>query len=140
MTKNTEKFISEFMAYVKARDPFQSEFHQAVHEVAESLAPFLVDNPRYLKAKILERIVEPERVIQFRVPWVDDKGNVFFSRGQIPETRSFYFDVDKQEEHMLVDLPYRHPEFRMIEGFRLLVFENCPSQQSTIKIAKLDEI
>ena len=47
MAKSAEIFINEFMAYVKARDPFQTEFHQAVHEVAESLAPFLVDNPRY---------------------------------------------------------------------------------------------
>ena len=81
MTKTTNRFIEEFMAYVKTRDPFQAEFHQAVHEVAESLAPFLIDNPRYLKSKVLERIVEPERVIQFRVPWVDDKGNVHVNRG-----------------------------------------------------------
>ena len=81
MTKTTDQFIEEFMAYVKVRDPFQSEFHQAVHEVVESLASFLLENPRYLKAKVLERIVEPERVIQFRVPWVDDKGNVHVNRG-----------------------------------------------------------
>ncbi len=78
---NTEQFVEDFMEYVKARDPHQKEFHQAVHEVVESLAPFLLANPRYLKAKILERMVEPERVISFRVPWVDDRGNVHVNRG-----------------------------------------------------------
>ncbi|MGQ8336434.1 NADP-specific glutamate dehydrogenase [Sunxiuqinia sp. A32] len=81
MVKTKDQFIEEFMAYVKARDPYQGEFHQAVHEVVESLAPFLLGNPRFLKSKILERLVEPERVIQFRVPWVDDKGNIHVNRG-----------------------------------------------------------
>ena len=79
--KNTEQFVEDFMEYVKKRDPFQKEFHQAVHEVVESLAPFLLSNPKYLKAKIMERMVEPERVITFRVPWVDDRGNVHVNRG-----------------------------------------------------------
>ena len=74
--KDPNLFVDEFMAYVKAKDPSQNEFHQAVHEVVESLAPFLLENPRYLKAKILERLVEPERVVMFRVPWLNDKGEV----------------------------------------------------------------
>jgi len=81
MIKPKEQFVDEFMAYVKVRDPFQKEFHQAVHEVVESLVPFLLSNPRFMKSKILERLVEPERVVQFRVPWVDDKGNVHVNRG-----------------------------------------------------------
>lgn len=81
MKKPIEDFIYDFMAYVKAIDPHQLEFHQAVHEVVESLAPYLLDNPKYLKMKILERLVEPERVLHFRVPWLDDKGNIQVNRG-----------------------------------------------------------
>lgn len=81
MKKTAEQFIETFMSYVKASDPYQKEFHQAVHEVVESITPFLMDNPKYMQAKILERIVEPERVIQFRVPWLDEKGNVHINRG-----------------------------------------------------------
>ena len=80
-TKNSKLFVEDFMASVKKKDPGQPEFHQAVHEVVESLADFLVDNPRYLHAKILERMVEPERIIQFRVPWIDDRGNMHVNRG-----------------------------------------------------------
>jgi len=73
--------VDAFLARVKQRDPDQHEFHQAVEEVLRSLWPFLEDNPHYLKAGILERLVEPERAIQFRVPWVDDHGRVQVSRG-----------------------------------------------------------
>ena len=73
--------VAEFMAKIKTRDPNEPEFHQAVHEVASSLMPFIEKNPKYKKAKILERIAEPERVIMFRVPWVDDKGEVQVNRG-----------------------------------------------------------
>jgi len=81
METSTNQFVEDFMTYVRSRDPFQQEFHQAVHEVVESLAPFLLQNPRYLSSKILERLVEPERVIQFRVPWVDDYGKIQVNRG-----------------------------------------------------------
>ena len=74
-------FVEDFMAYVRKRDPRQAEFHQAVHEVVESIADFLMDNPRYMHAKILERMVEAERIIQFRVPWIDDRGNMHVNRG-----------------------------------------------------------
>ena len=73
--------IDSIMQPVIARDPDQPEFHQAVAEVIHSLKDFLKENPKYAKAKILERIIEPERVIMFRVPWVDDAGNVQINRG-----------------------------------------------------------
>ena len=73
--------VSKFMAMIKSRNPGENEFHQAVQEVAESLIPFIEENPRYKQAKILERIAEPERTIIFRVPWLDDKGEVQINRG-----------------------------------------------------------
>ena len=75
------KSIAEFMDLVKSRNAGEVEFHQAVHEVVESLWDFLQDNPHYLHAKILDRIIEPERVIQFRVPWTNDRGDVEVNRG-----------------------------------------------------------
>jgi len=66
---------------VRKRDPDQKEFLQAVQEVMDSLADFLESNPQYEQANIFERITEPERVIQFRVPWVDDQGNTRVNRG-----------------------------------------------------------
>jgi glutamate dehydrogenase (NADP+) len=71
----------DIMAIIKARDPHEREFHQAVSEVLESVKPVLDRNPRYRQAKILERITEPERVIMFRVSWMDDQGNVQINRG-----------------------------------------------------------
>jgi glutamate dehydrogenase/leucine dehydrogenase len=73
--------LDEFMAKIIAKNPGETEFHQAVLEVAESLIPFIEENPQYKANKILERIAEPERVIIFRVPWLDDKGNVQINRG-----------------------------------------------------------
>ena len=73
--------VNKFMAEVKAKNPGESEFHQAVMEVAESLIPFIEENPKYKHAKVLERMTEPERVILFRVPWVDDKGEVQINKG-----------------------------------------------------------
>ena len=73
--------VDQFLAALKQRDPDQPEFHQAVEEVVRSLWPFLQANPRYLQAGILERMVEPERAILFRVPWVDDAGQVRVNRG-----------------------------------------------------------
>jgi glutamate dehydrogenase (NADP+) len=75
------KKIEEFMAKVKQRDPAQPEFHQAVQEVVESTMPFVEKNPKYQEARILERVVEPERVIMFRVPWLDDRGEIQVNRG-----------------------------------------------------------
>ena len=70
-----------FLARVKARDPHQPEFHQAVEEVVHSLWPFIQKRPRYVSAALLDRMVEPERVIQFRIAWVDDRGRVQVNRG-----------------------------------------------------------
>ncbi|MGE8505564.1 MAG: NADP-specific glutamate dehydrogenase [Pseudomonas sp.] len=73
--------VDSFLSRLKQRDPDQPEFHQAVEEVVRSLWPFLEANPRYREAGILERMVEPERAILFRVPWVDDRGQVQVNRG-----------------------------------------------------------
>jgi len=73
--------VNEFMAKVIAKNPGESEFHQAVKEVVESLMPFIEENPKYKQAKVLERMVEPERVIIFRVPWIDDSGEIQVNRG-----------------------------------------------------------
>jgi len=66
---------------IKARDPGQKEFHQAVEEVVGSVRPVLDRYPEFRKAAILERITEPERVIMFRVPWMDDQGQIHVNRG-----------------------------------------------------------
>jgi glutamate dehydrogenase (NADP+) len=66
---------------VLSRNPGEVEFHQAVKEVLDSLGPVLEKHPEYVEARILERIVEPERQIMFRVPWQDDKGNIHINRG-----------------------------------------------------------
>ncbi|MBM7063076.1 NADP-specific glutamate dehydrogenase [Pseudomonas sp. UL073] len=73
--------VDAFLNQLKRRDPDQPEFHQAVEEVLRSLWPFLEAHPHYLEAGIVERIVEPERAILFRVPWVDDQGKVRVNRG-----------------------------------------------------------
>jgi glutamate dehydrogenase (NADP+) len=73
--------VSSLLSEVKAKNPAEPEFHQAVQEVAESLAVVLDRHPEYRHAKVLERIIEPERVIQFRVSWLDDQGRVQVNRG-----------------------------------------------------------
>jgi len=74
-------YVSDFMSEVIAKNPAQPEFHQAVHEVVSSVSLVLERHPEYRKAKILERIVEPERVLMFRVPWMDDAGEIHVNRG-----------------------------------------------------------
>ena len=73
--------VAALMSDVKAKNPSEPEFHQAVQEVVESLAPVLDQHPEYRKAKIIERIIEPERVIMFRIPWQDDQGELHVNRG-----------------------------------------------------------
>ena len=73
--------IQEVIAKVKQKDPAQPEFHQAVEEVLNTLSPTVDRHPEFVKAKIYERLVEPDRVIMFRVPWVDDQGEVQVNRG-----------------------------------------------------------
>ncbi len=78
---NSKQYISEFLDRVAKRDPAQKVFQQAVQEVVGSLTPVLEQNPKYIEEKILDRIVEPERIISFRVPWRDDKGEIHVNRG-----------------------------------------------------------
>lgn len=73
--------VQSFMSRVISRNPGETEFHQAVLEVAESIIPFIEDKPVYQRSKIFERMVEPERVIIFRVPWMNDRGEVEVNRG-----------------------------------------------------------
>lgn len=80
--------INEFMESLKMRTPGEKEFHQAVQEVTESVWDFYKKNPKYQKNKILERMCEPERTIMFRVPWVDDRGEVQINRGYRVEFNS----------------------------------------------------
>jgi glutamate dehydrogenase (NADP+) len=80
--------IDAFMESVKARNGHEPEFLQAVEEVAEAVIPFIEDNPKYKQAEILNRIVEPERVLMFRVPWIDDKGGYQVNRGYRIEMNS----------------------------------------------------
>ncbi|MGQ9642824.1 MAG: NADP-specific glutamate dehydrogenase [Ignavibacterium sp.] len=81
-------YVKDLMDMVKARHPGEPEFHQAVMEVAESLALLFERHPEYRTAKILERIIEPERVIIFRVPWVDDQGEIHINIGYRIEMNS----------------------------------------------------
>jgi glutamate dehydrogenase (NADP+) len=81
MSNKYQAQIDAFMDLVKAKNPNEPEFIQAVSEVAETVIPFIEDNPKYKTAKVLERIAEPERVFIFRVPWMDDKGEVQINRG-----------------------------------------------------------
>src|SRR5438034_9098431 len=74
-------FVRDLMTEVRAKNPGETEFHQAVEEVVESLDLVLERRPEYRSARILERMVEPERVLMFRVPWQDDQGRVQINRG-----------------------------------------------------------
>ena len=73
--------MNAFLQEVINNNPGEREFHQAVKEAFVSLASFLKENPKYNNQKIMERIVEPERIIIFRVPWIDDKGEIQINRG-----------------------------------------------------------
>ena len=74
-------YVERVLERLKAQNPNEPEFHQAATEVLNSLAPAIDANPQYEKAGLLERLVEPERVVMFRVPWVDDNGNVQVNKG-----------------------------------------------------------
>jgi len=80
--------IDAFMDMIKAKNPNEPEFLQAVEEVAETVIPYIEEHPRYKEAKILERLAEPERVIMFRVPWIDDKGEFQINKGYRIEMNS----------------------------------------------------
>ncbi|MBQ0034498.1 MAG: glutamate dehydrogenase, partial [Bacteroidales bacterium] len=76
MEKEVMLYVDRFMADLEQKNPGEKEFHQAVREVLESVAPYVFAYPYLREQKILERMVEPERVVMFRVPWVDDRGEV----------------------------------------------------------------
>ena len=80
--------VNDFMAKVIAKNPGETEFHQAVKEVVESIMPVIEENPKFKDGKILERITEPERVILFRVPWLDDNGEIQINKGYRIEMNS----------------------------------------------------
>jgi len=81
MENFTQKYVEGFMGNVIAKNPGEAEFHQAVREVVESVAPYITAYPYLMDQKILERIAEPERIIIFRVPWMDDRGEIHINRG-----------------------------------------------------------
>ncbi|RMI27598.1 MAG: NADP-specific glutamate dehydrogenase [Calditrichaeota bacterium] len=81
-------YVQDLMTAVKAKNPNEPEFHQAVQEVVESLVLVLDKHPEYRRAKILERLIEPERVIMFRVTWMDDQGEIHINRGYRVEMNS----------------------------------------------------
>ena len=81
MINNVKEIVEKVIADVKVKNPGQEEFHQTVEEVFTSLIPVLEKNPAYVDEKILERLVEPERQIMFRVPWIDDNGEIQINRG-----------------------------------------------------------
>jgi glutamate dehydrogenase (NADP+) len=88
MIGTSQAQVDSFMQAVKAKNGHEPEFIQAVEEVAETVIPFIQDNPKYGEAKILERLVEPERTIMFRVPWIDRNGSVQVNRGYRVEFNS----------------------------------------------------
>ena len=81
MNTSVKEYVEQFMADIVAKNPNEPEFHQAVREVVESVAPYVLENPQLVKMKVLERIAEPERVIIFRVPWVADNGEIMINKG-----------------------------------------------------------
>ena len=80
--------MKDILKTITGRNPGEREFHQAVQEVIQSVKPILDQNPRYRKEAVLERVIEPERVITFRIPWLDDQGNIRVNRGFIIEMNS----------------------------------------------------
>ena len=81
MEKVVKEYVDSFMSEIIANNPNEKEFHQAVTEVVESVAEYVIQNPQLQKMKVLERIAAPERVVIFRVPWLNDKGEVMINRG-----------------------------------------------------------
>lgn len=81
MEKFAKNYVEKFMDELVAKNPGEKEFHQAVREVVESVADYMVEYPHLMDQKILERMVEPERVVMFRVPWTDDRGEIHINRG-----------------------------------------------------------
>jgi len=79
--EKSQEYLDRFINGVKRRNPGETEFHQAVYEVAQSVFPYIADKPRYHEKQILERMAEPDKIVSFRVSWEDDEGNVRINRG-----------------------------------------------------------
>ncbi|MGD8644039.1 MAG: NADP-specific glutamate dehydrogenase, partial [Chromatiales bacterium] len=80
-TQSESEIVEEFMTWLRQRNPNETEFHQAVYEVGINVLPFLLEHPEYMEAEIFGRLTEPDRVISFRVAWLDDEGRVQVNRG-----------------------------------------------------------
>ena len=94
--EDMKAYVDHVLEQVIARDPEQIEYHNAVKEVLYSIIPALERDPKYRQERILERIVEPERVVTFRVPWEDDKGELHINRGyRIQASRALGSCMDK---------------------------------------------
>ena len=81
MSAASHDAVENFMSGLRKRNPHQPEFHQAVQELAETVMPFVLENPEYEQHQVLERLTEPDRIITFRVTWVDDSGSIRANRG-----------------------------------------------------------
>ena len=103
------KYSERVLEELKKTNPYQPEFIQAATEVLESLSPVVDNDPRYEKAGLLERLVEPERTIMFRIPWVDDNGEVHVNRGYRVQ-----FNSDVYKRQSLTLLQKRTPVFSII--------------------------
>ena len=79
---DAHQLIDQFMNTLIAKNPGETEFHQAVREVSETIIPFINANPRYQKKALLERLTEPDRLISFRVSWIDDAGDIQVNKGE----------------------------------------------------------
>lgn len=81
MKQQVEEYLKKVYQIIQKRDPRQQEFTEAVTDLLKTIGPALEKHPEYINASLLERLIEPERIIQFRVPWIDDKGNYQVNRG-----------------------------------------------------------
>ena len=98
--------MSEILRSIAVRDPHETEFYQAVTEVLESIKPVLDQNPQYRQAAVLDRITEPERIVTFRIPWLDDEGNV--KRTLFPFSMRYFYRFE-------LELLLRHAGFEVDE-------------------------
>lgn len=102
-----QNYVNDVFETVKKRNPNESEFHQAVKEIFDSLVPVFEKQPLYMEQGILERMVEPERIISFRVPWVDDNGKVQVNRG-------FRVQFNSAIGLIKVDFAFTHPLMQVL--------------------------
>ena len=101
MEKHVQQYVDDFMAQIVAKNPGEKEFQQAVHEVVESLAEYILQNPVLQKMKVLERIAEPERVVMFRVPWLNDKGEIEINKG-------YHIEMNRDRKSTRLNSSHKH--------------------------------